>query len=137
MYDPQTVTTVKGAVESLGTMPPIRVWGAIRSAVLKTDQGNITVYLSPDWYLAQEKISLKPGDPMEATGSKVTMGEQPAVIAKDLKVGGQTITLRDGQGVPVWAGQRPPRVPVKPSNPNPVSADPPGKSGAPASPTGQ
>jgi hypothetical protein len=137
MYDPQTVTTVKGPVESLGIIPPTRVWGAIRSVVLKTDQGNITVYLSPDWYLAQQKISLKPGDHLEATGSKVTMGEQPCVIAKDFKVGGQTITLRNDQGVPVWAGQRPPRGPVKPSGPNPVSADAPGKSGAPASPTGR
>jgi hypothetical protein len=136
MYDPQTVTTVKGAVETLGTMPP-RGWGAIRSAVLKTDQGNITVYLSPDWHLAQQKISLKAGDQLEATGSKATLGEQPCVIAKDLKVDGKTVTLRDDQGVPVWRGQRPPRVPVKPSNPNPVSADTPGKSGAPASPAGQ
>ncbi len=137
MYDPKTVTTVKGPVESLGIIPPTRVWGSIRSAVLKTDQGNITVYLSPDWHLAQQKISLKAGDQLEATGSKVTMGEQPAVIAKDFKAGGQTITLRDGQGVPLWSGQRPPRGPVKPSNPNPASADAPEKSGAPASPTGQ
>jgi len=137
MYDPQTVTTVKGAVESLGIIPPTRVWGAIRSVVLKTDQGNITVYLSPDWHLAQQKISLKPGDHLEATGSRVTMGKQPAVIAKDLKVGSETITLRNDRGVPVWAGQRPPRSPVKPLNPNPASADPPGKSEAPAPPTGQ
>jgi len=114
MYDPQTVITLKGDVKSLGTLPPMsRLPGAIRSALLKTDQGNITVYLSPDWHLAGQKISPKVGDRMEVTGSKVTLGDQPSVIVKDLKLGGKTINLRNGQGVPVWHGQRPPPLPVK------------------------
>ncbi len=113
-YDAQTVTTVKGGVESLGTMPPGRqTKGAIRGALLKTEEGNITVYLGPDWYLDQQKISLKVGDQLEVTGSKITLGEKPCVIAKDLKVDGKTITLRDDKGVPVWRGQRPPGAPAK------------------------
>ncbi|MFH1595142.1 MAG: hypothetical protein ABIG94_02045 [Pseudomonadota bacterium] len=114
LYNPQTVTTVKGAVESLGTMPPSGGPTATHSAVLKTDRGNITVYLGPDWYLDQQKISLKAGDKLAVTGSKVTLGGQPSIIAKDLKKGGgKTITLRDDKGVPVWLGQRPPNGPAK------------------------
>jgi len=114
LYNPQTVTTVKGAVESLGTMPPSGGPAATRSAVLKTDRGKITVYLGPDWYLDQQKISLKAGDKLAVTGSKVTIGEQPSIITKDLKKGGgKTITLRDNKGVPVWLGERPPGGPAK------------------------
>jgi hypothetical protein len=113
-YDPKTVTTVKGGVESLGSMPPgSQAPAAMRSAVLKTEEGDITVYLGPDWYLDQQKISLKVGDKLEVTGSKITLAENPCVIAKDLKVDGKTITLRDDKGVPVWRGKRPPGAPAK------------------------
>ena len=102
-YNPQTVTTMKGVVESLETLPPkSKAPGAIRSAVLKTEQGKITVYLAPDSYLQEQKISLKAGDELEVTGSKVTLGQQPSLIAKDLRVGGKSITLRDERGEPVW-----------------------------------
>jgi hypothetical protein len=111
-YNPQTVITVKGAVVSLTLLRGGP--GAMRRAVLKTEQGNLTVYLSPDWYLNQEKISLKTGDHLEVTGSKVTLGQEPAIIAKDLKkAGGKTIKLRDDQGVPAWLGERPAGGPAK------------------------
>jgi hypothetical protein len=107
MYDPKTITTVKGAVESLGTLPPTAgTPNAIRYALLKTEQGNIRVYLCPDWYLDQQKISLAVGDQLEVTGSKVTMEGQPAIIAKDLKKGDKTVALRDDKGSSAWPPQR-------------------------------
>ena len=108
LYDPKTVTTIKGAVESLETLPP-KVGGvpqAIRNAVLKTEQGNITVYLCPDFFLNQKKISLKVGDQLEATGSKVTLKEQPALIVKDFKVGDKTLVIRNDQGFSLWPVSR-------------------------------
>ena len=115
LYNPQTVTTVKGQVVSLGTLPPkTTVTGALRSAVLKTEQGDITVFLAPDWYLAEQKVSLKAGDEVEVTGSKVTMGTaRPAIIVKDLKVGGKSIALRDDGGAPIWLGPAPSDSPAK------------------------
>jgi hypothetical protein len=114
MYDPATVTKVSGTVATLGTMPPGGRLGAMRTATLKTNQGNITVFLSPDWYLDQEKVSFKVGDRLEVTGSKVNFGEQPAIIAKDFKkAGGKTISIRDDQGDPVWAPQGPPPGPAQ------------------------
>jgi hypothetical protein len=115
LYNPQTVTTVKGGVVSLGTLPPkTTVAGALRSAVLKTDQGDITVFLAPDWYLAEQQVSLKAGDEVEATGSKITMGKQgAAIIVKDLKAGGKSIALRDNEGTPIWLGPAPGTAPAK------------------------
>lgn len=107
LYDPKTVTTVKGAVESLETTRPMLRAAAetIRYVVLKMEAGTIKVYLAPDWYLDQEKVSLKVGDKLEVTGSKVTINKQPAIIANGLKVRGKTVTLRNEKGIPGWLGQ--------------------------------
>ena len=106
VYNPKTVTTVTGGIQSLGTFPPQNPEpNAAVSAVLQTEQGAMTIYLVPNWYLEEEqKISLKPGDQMEVTGSKVILAKgQPAgIIVKTFKVGDKTVTLRDDRGVPIW-----------------------------------
>ena len=110
MYNPQTVVTVKGQVEKLeevgamgGGSQDMRHLGAI----LKTDQGSIMVHLGPAWYLDQQKLALKAGDALEVTGSKVTLNNQPAIIARDLTVNGKTTKLRDDQGFPLGRGMGP------------------------------
>lgn len=105
IYSPKTVTTVKGGVQSLGTLPPNNPTpGAAVSAVLKTEQGALTIYLVPNWYLEDQKIALKAGDELEVTGSKVSLskGQPQGIIVRDFKVGGKTVTLRDDRGVPIW-----------------------------------
>lgn len=106
LYNPQTVTTVKGQVEKLEALPSMGRGGGrglqFRGVVLKTDQGSLVVHLGPGWFLDEQKFSLKAGDTLEATGSKVTLNNQPALIAREVKVNGKTLTLRDAQGFPVW-----------------------------------
>jgi len=104
-YNPKTVTTVTGGVQSLGTFPPNNPTpGAAVSAVLKTKQGAVTIYLVPNWYLEDQKIALKVGDELEVTGSKVGLikGQPEDIIVRAFKVGGKTVTLRDERGVPIW-----------------------------------
>lgn len=102
MYNPQTVTTIKGTVESLG---PKGRRMQHESRIIKTDQGNIMVHLGPVWYMDQHKIVLNPGDAVEVTGSKMEMAGGTMMVAKEVKVGGKTFQLRDDQGVPLWRGQ--------------------------------
>ncbi len=105
-YNPQTVTTVKGQVESLGSygmtgwkaMPGMQVQGL----VLKTDTGNITVHLGPPAYVRKQEFDLKLGDSLEVTGSQVTRDGQPLLLAAQVKKDGQTLKVRDEQGVPLW-----------------------------------
>jgi len=104
-YNPKTVTTLKGGVQTLGTFPPTNPTpGAAVSAVLKTEQGTVTIYLVPNWYLEDQKIALKAGDELEVTGSKVSLikGQPEGIIVRAFKVGGKTVTLRDERGVPIW-----------------------------------
>jgi hypothetical protein len=93
LYDPQTVITVTGQVEKLEELPSMG-GGAGRGMMyrgvhLKTDQGGLMVHLGPGWYLDEKKFAVKIGDTVEVTGSKVTLNQQPALIAREVKVQGQ------------------------------------------------
>jgi hypothetical protein len=111
LYNPQTVTTIKGTVEKLEELPSMGRGGSrgmeFRGALLKTDQGSLLVHLGPGWYLDDNKFTVKAGDTLEATGSKVTLNNQPALIAREVTVNGKTLKLRDDQGLPVWRGMGP------------------------------
>jgi hypothetical protein len=108
LYNPETVTTVTGQVEKLEDLPSMGMGGGqsmqYRGVTLKTDQGSILVHLGPGWYLDEKKFAVKAGDTLEATGSKVTLNNQPALIAREVKVNGTALKLRDDQGLPVWRG---------------------------------
>ena len=101
LYNPQTVATVKGTVEKVEESTMGMDFRELR---LKTDQGSLQVYLGPGWFLDEKKFVVKVGDTMEVTGSQVTLNNQPALIAREVKVNGATLKLRDDQGVPVWRG---------------------------------
>ncbi|MCL4502300.1 MAG: hypothetical protein M1438_10670 [Deltaproteobacteria bacterium] len=103
MYNPQTVTTIKGTVESQGPRMGPRMQH--QSWVIKTDAGKVTVHLGPAWYLNQHQMTIKPGDAMVATGSQMEMGGGTMMVAKEATVQGKTLKLRDDQGLPLWRGQ--------------------------------
>jgi hypothetical protein len=108
LYNPQTVATVTGQVEKLEDLPSMgggKGQGMqYRGFTLKTDQGSLMVHLGPGWYLDQKKFGVKVGDTVEVTGSKVTLNNQAALIAREVTVNGTTLKLRDDQGLPVWRG---------------------------------
>jgi hypothetical protein len=109
LYNPQTVTTVKGKVERLEQLPSMGRGGGrgmmYNGVLLSTAKGPILVRLGPTWYMSQEKFTIMTGDPMEVTGSQVTLNNQPAIIAKEVTVKNKTLKLRDDQGLPVWRGR--------------------------------
>ena len=102
MYDPQTVTTIKGVVESLAT--PARRQRH-ESRVVKTEQGMVTIYLGPAWFMDQHKFLLNPGETVEVTGSKIARAGETVIVAREVKMGGKTMQLRDDQGAPLWPRQ--------------------------------
>ena len=106
LYNPQTVTTVKGTVEKVEELNMGRggMGMKFRELILKTDKGSLTVHLGPGFYLDQQKFAVKAGDTLEVTGSQVTLNNQPAIIAREVKGNGQTLKLRDDQGIPAWRG---------------------------------
>lgn len=106
MYDPKTVDTVTGEVVKVDRITPMRGMSGGVHLVLKTDKGDVSVHLGPQWYLENQDVKIEPKDTVEVTGSRVTVQGQPALIAAEVKKGDQVLRLRDAAGIPVWAGWR-------------------------------
>jgi membrane protein implicated in regulation of membrane protease activity len=105
MYNPATEATVKGSVAEVIQVKGPGRWGGTH-LTLKTDKESIDVHVGPSWYLAQNKISFAKGDQVEVTGSRVKFGDKDALIAREIKKGSETFTLRNSQGIPAWSRGR-------------------------------
>lgn len=106
MYDPATETTVKGTVEEVKQIPGQRGGASGAHLIVKTDKETLEVHLGPTAFLEKEKFTFAKGDQIEVTGSKVKIGAADALLAREVKKGDKTLTLRNAQGIPVWSGGR-------------------------------
>lgn len=97
-YDPATEVTVTGTVEDVVQVAH-QGRGTGTHLKLKTDSGMIAIHVGPTRYLEAQKFSFFKGDEITVTGSKV----QKAVIAREIKKGETSLTLRDSQGIPQWS----------------------------------
>ncbi len=106
LYDPKTVETITGRIVGVSHAVPVRGVSTGLHLSVKTDQETVSVHLGPTWYLENQDVKLAPGDVVEVTGSRVTLGGKPAIIAAEVKKGDEVLKLRDEAGVPVWSGWR-------------------------------
>lgn len=106
MYDPAKVETVSGTVESISTVIPMKGMNRAAMLVLKTDKESIPIHLGPEWYITRLDTKIAKGDMIEVKGSRVSFSGKPALIAAEIKKGDSLLILRDGSGIPVWAGWR-------------------------------
>jgi hypothetical protein len=108
MYDVKTETTIRGTVESVNTVTGTggRGRGALGGTHLtvKTDKDTIEVHVGPTAYLTEKGVTLAKGDTLEILGSRVVIDKEPVVIARQIKKGTNTWTLRDASGRPLWSG---------------------------------
>jgi hypothetical protein len=107
-YDPKTESTVKGVVEEIREYPSRSGWRTGQHVMLKTDSGSLDVHLGPTDYWKQNGFELVKGDLIEVTGSKSKVDDAEAMLAREVKRGEKSVTLRNAQGVPAWSqGRRP------------------------------
>jgi hypothetical protein len=107
LYDPKTVETVSGEITGVEKFAPVRGMSQGVHITLKTDQGaSLSVHLGPELYVNQQTVALRKGDKVQVRGSRVTFQGKPAIIAAEVTKGGETLHLRDANGVPAWAGAR-------------------------------
>ncbi len=106
MYDPATETTLTGTVDSVQQFPGAccRGYQSGTHVTVKTDAGPTEVHLGPTTFLTKHELSFAKGDKIEVTGSKVKSGDTSFVIAREVKKGDKTVTLRDKAGKPEWSG---------------------------------
>jgi hypothetical protein len=106
MYNPTTVETVSGVVESVNKITPTKGMNSGIHLMLKTDKETIAIHLGPEWYIERQDVKLEKGDKIEVKGSRITFDGKPAIIAAEIKKGDSVLVLRDSAGVPAWAGWR-------------------------------
>jgi hypothetical protein len=109
MYDVKTETTIRGTVESVQTVTGAGARGGRglggTHLTVKTEKETLGVHVGPTTYLTEKGITFAQGDTLEILGSRVTIDEEPVVIARRIKKGDNTWTLRDASGRPVWSGR--------------------------------
>lgn len=106
MYDPKTVETIRGEVTAIEEMTPLEGMGHGIHVRVKTEKETVPVHLGPSWFLLNQDVQIRMGDEVEITGSRVKIDDKSAVIAAKVSKGADVLTLRDEEGIPVWAGWR-------------------------------
>jgi sporulation protein YlmC with PRC-barrel domain len=105
-FNPGTVKTITGTVESVGSFKPERapagVSPGLRLRVKTSDGKTVTVYAGPSSYAEQNNFFVMPGDQISITGSQTTIRSRSVVLASELKKGSKTLELRDKTGKPLW-----------------------------------
>jgi len=113
MYNPKTVETLSGKIESVEKVTAGRMDVPARVLLkVKTDKETVTIYLGPEWYLEKQKAKLSPGDYIQVRGSRVTMDNTPVMLPNEITKGSEVLQFWDEQGMPRWRGQGP-RAPQK------------------------
>ena len=130
-FNPSTVKTIKGTVQSVGTFMPegatAGVPGGLRLRV-KTSDGNLmTVYAGPRSYAEQKNFFVAPGDEISITGSESKIGSRSVIVASELKKGDQTLQLRDQSGKPLWTTGQETMRPGAPQTPGTTKQPQPGQ----------
>ena len=103
-YDPKTVETVQGKVLSVEKITGAQGRGYGIHLTLQTDKETLPVRLGPAWYIDEQTPRIETNDTVTVTGSRVTIGEKPAIIAAQIKKGNDILKLRDENGIPAWRG---------------------------------
>jgi hypothetical protein len=108
-YDTATEATVTGTVDSVEQIAgpgPGRGRRGLGGThlTLKTKTETLEVHLGPTAFLNEKKVGIAKGDTLVITGSRVTVDNEKVFIAKEVKKGDSTWTLRDAAGLPMWRG---------------------------------
>jgi DNA/RNA endonuclease YhcR with UshA esterase domain len=104
-YDPSTEITLKGTIENVKQVSRSGAWTGTH-LTLKAEQGTFDVHVGPTAFLAKNQMTFAKGDNIEVTGSKVKYEGADAVLAREVKKGDKTLTLRNAAGIPQWSRGR-------------------------------
>lgn len=105
-YDIANEIKIKGVVEEIRTVP-----GNFEGThlLVKTETATILVHVAPADFLREMDTTFAKGDQVQVMGCKAPnpVGPEAEILAREITVGSNTVTLRDDKGIPVWAGWSP------------------------------
>jgi hypothetical protein len=103
-YDVGNEVKLKGVIEDIREIPG-NFEGTL--LVVKTDTGTVLVRVAPASFLKEIDASFAKGDQVKVVGAKAPNATEEEILAREITVGTNTVTLRDDRGIPVWAGWNP------------------------------
>jgi hypothetical protein len=103
-YDVGNEVKLKGIIEDIREIPG-HFEGTL--LVVKTDTGTVLVHVAPASFLKEIDASFSKGDQVEVVGAKAPNAVEEEILAREITVGTNTVTLRDNRGIPVWAAWNP------------------------------
>ena len=107
LYDPAKEQTISGQVVSIETSAPMPGMSPGMQMLVQTDDGKSTrVQVGPVWYLERQDLDMKENTHVQVTGARAEMDGQPVLMAREVQLDGQVLTLRDAQGMPMWSSLR-------------------------------
>ena len=107
LYDPAKEQTIRGQVVSRETSAPMAGMAPGMQMLVQTDDGqNTRVQVGPVWYLERQIPDMKENTHVQVIGARAEIDGQPVLIAREVQLDGQVLTLRDAQGMPMWSSLR-------------------------------
>ena len=103
-YDKTTEAKISGTIEDVQQMPHGRMTGT--HVMVKSGDNTVDAHLGPSDFIAAKGFTFAKGDAVDIVGSKVKMGGADALIVRQITKDGNTLTLRDPSGRPLWASRR-------------------------------
>jgi len=109
-YDIASEARIKGVIEDMREVP-----GDFEGTqlVVKTDTQTVVVHVAPAAFLKEIDVSFNKGDQVQVVGAKAPNAAAEEILAREITVGANTVTLRDDSGIPVWAGWNPAKTSSK------------------------
>lgn len=101
-YNPRTVWTVSGEVISVDKIDYGRRGYHGVHLTMRTAKGVLSVHLGPSWFVDRQAMKVSPHDLIEVTGSPVVYEGKPALLAAEVRKGGERMRLREADGLPLW-----------------------------------
>ena len=105
-YDPATEVTLSGTVDEVVTIPGPREGMDGIHLVLRTAAGVRGVHVGPVTFMSNQGFAFAAGDAITVVGSIVTIEGREALIAREIRNGDTVLTLRNAEGIPLWARAR-------------------------------
>ena len=102
LFDSTTIRTVRGVVLEVHRTPQGGAGEGLVFFTLATPTDTLAVRLGPGSVLDRSRIVFAPGDTLEVTGSRITLFDEPTIVATELRAGSRFLALRDRRGRPVW-----------------------------------
>jgi len=101
--DATTEIKVEGTVGEVRLVPPT---GGKPVAYLVTrpdkDKNTVQIFLCPKKFLDDMGIVFKEDEPIQVKGSKVKQDGADLILAREIVMGGETLTFRFQDGKPAW-----------------------------------